>query len=133
MTQRADLCHWKDIPCEMEFDCDECKYQPAPEDKPNGKADPVPLDWEPFLDYCSGETTGELPICSSCGEVPYDTERCFFCGQRFIQDEKVKEWNTPDPVEIPCFKCGGTMKGTRSKLNGHIHVACEACGTVIIE
>lgn len=29
MTQRADLCHWKDIPCEMEFDCDECKYQPA--------------------------------------------------------------------------------------------------------
>lgn len=127
-------CHWKDIECKADFFCDICEHQPAPEDKPNGKRETVTLEWEPFIDYCTGKVTGETPFCPSCGEMPYSTERGVFCGQKFIQDEKVAEYNKPlEPVELRCMNCGGKMIGTRAKCNGHIRARCEVCGLVIIE
>lgn len=34
---------------------------------------------------------GFVPKCPICGEVPYSTEQCYWCGQRFIQDEEIEE------------------------------------------
>lgn len=73
---------------------------------------------------------GMVPECPVCGEMPYDTEQCHFCGQRFIQDEKIEEYNKPDEWYEDCPSCGGkqTMHIGRSKYNGHKHGSCSACG-----
>ena len=60
----------------------------------------------------------------------------FFCGQRFIQDERVAEYNDPgEEIRMDCFSCGGqgTMIGHRAKSNGHFHASCVACGCSVIE
>lgn len=77
-----------------------------------------------------------VPICPHCGEMPYSTRQCVFCGQRFIQDEAVAEYNKPpEKVTRNCPHCGGekTLVGSRSKINGHFHGKCEKCGCVIME
>lgn len=76
---------------------------------------------------------GMIPECPICGEMPYSTEQCHWCGQRFIQDKEVEEYNKPDECEFECFVCGGKIKGVRSKYNGHFHGKCEKCGLTIIE
>lgn len=48
---------------------------------------PVKLNW---IDSFNGMTdeiirNGE-PQCPRCKEMPYSTEQCVFCGQRFIKD-----------------------------------------------
>lgn len=128
-------CYWNENKeCVNWMECDGCDLQPANEDKPNGRKPPVKLKFVRDIDYCTGKPTGEIPECPSCGEMPYSTEVCKFCGQRFIQDDKVKEYNKPAPtVELECPVCGGKFIGSRSKYNNHFHGKCESCGTVIME
>lgn len=53
-----------------------------------GLRKPLPLKWVTSYnlqtDTC--EPAGE-PECPHCGEMPYSTERCVFCGQRFTQED----------------------------------------------
>lgn len=79
---------------------------------------------------------GNIPVCPICGEMPYSTEQCHWCGQHFVQDEKIAEYNKPAPVErMTCPNCGGknTMVGTHSNYNGHFHGSCEKCGCVVMQ
>lgn len=71
---------------------------------------------------------GKIPECPICGDVPYSTKQCYWCGQRFIQDEEIKDYNKPDECEIKCPICGGKMVGIRAKYNGHFHGQCKDCG-----
>ena len=128
-----DRCHWDDTQeCDGEFMCDMCEHQPPPEDKVNGRAEPVRITWE--TGYMND---GLWPRCPSCGEMPYGLECCIWCGQRFIQDDPVlQEYDKPPEEErLDCFMCGGknTMVGTRAKSNGHFHGHCEACGCRVME
>ena len=78
---------------------------------------------------------GGDPVCPHCGEMPYSYERCVFCGQRFVQDEKTEEMSQlPEEESTDCLFCGGkeTMKGYRTKINGHFHGKCEKCGAVMM-
>lgn len=78
---------------------------------------------------------GYMPMCPVCGDMPYSTEQCHWCGQRFLQDEEVEEYNIPSPEEtILCIACGKkTMTGSRSKYNGHFHGKCTNCGAIMME
>ena len=125
-------CYWKGIKCEKDRECDGCEHQIPADEKVNGKLPPVKIGWIDMFGYDGGS----YPICPSCGEMPYSTDRCYFCGQRFIQDEKVKEFNEPMPEErMDCLICGGkgTMVGQRARTNGHFHGRCEKCGAVMVE
>lgn len=42
---------------------------------------------------------GMIPECPICGEMPYSTEQCYWCGQRFVQDEEVEAQLTACDVE----------------------------------
>ena len=123
-------CYWHNFTCEKNQECETCEHQPAPEDKPNGKAAPVKITWDVNF-------MGTYPECPSCGEMPYTCDRCFFCGQPFIQeDEKLQEYvKPPEEVRLNCFMCGGinTLVGVRAKINGHFHGSCEQCGARVIE
>ena len=35
---------------------------------------------------------GFIPECPICGEMPYSTEQCHWCGQRFVQDKEIEEY-----------------------------------------
>lgn len=125
--EKKMTCNWdKERICERNLYCGGCEYQPNPEDKKNGKNPPVKLPIV-FDGY------GNIPECPSCGEMPYSTEQCIFCGQKFIQDEEVEEYNKPNFVTEKCPLCGGEMVGTRSKYNGHFHGSCKNCGVSVIE
>lgn len=128
-------CYWhKDKDCINENYCNGCYMQPPNKNKDNGKKPPVKIKWVRDYDYSTGGLTGEIPECPSCGEMPYSTEVCIFCGQRFIQDDKIKEYNEPAPiVELECPICGGKIVGSRSRYNNHFHGKCESCGAVIME
>lgn len=128
----SEKCYWDDRECLRGQSCDCCEHQPKPEEKRNGKAAPVRLQWEPA---CDGHGMG-WPVCPSCGEMPYSTIRCLFCGQQFIQDGRVKKYNKPPKeVRLNCLSCGGvgTMVGYRNKANGHFSGVCEACGVHVLE
>lgn len=122
-------CHWKDIECPNNLRCDGCDEQPSDDEKPNGRKDPVKIGWE--------ESYGGIwPVCPSCGEMPYSTDRCTFCGQKFIQDEDIEAYNEPpEEVREDCFFCGGekTVVGTRARSNGHFRGVCEKCGCIVQE
>ncbi len=102
-----------------------------------GLRKPVPLEW---IDSFNGMTdeiikNGE-PKCPRCGEMPYSTYQCVFCGQRFIHDEKIEEFEKPSKIEHKdCVICGDkdSVSGTRAKINGHFHGKCEKCGAVYME
>lgn len=98
---------------------------------------PVRLAWVDELDGVTDSIIrNAIPECPHCGEMPYSTKRCVFCGQRFIQDDRTAEFNKPpETVRLNCPSCGGknTLVGTRSKINGHFHGKCEKCGTVFIQ
>ena len=80
------------------------------------------------------EFGGNIPQCPVCGEMPHSTEQCYFCGQRFIQDETIKAYNKKDEWYEDCH-CGGkgTLHIIRSKYNGHKRGSCSACGMRFIE
>lgn len=125
------ICNWnEDIVCASECSCETCQYNLPAEQKKNGQNPPVKIIWDD--DYM-----GKAPKCPACGEFAYFTDRCFFCGQKFKQDDpELIEYKKPPKEErMDCFWCGGhnTMVGTRAKINGHFHGACEKCGIKIIE
>lgn len=71
---------------------------------------------------------GNIPECPVCGEMPYNTEQCHWCGQRFIQDEEIEEYNKPSGYPEKCKNCDRMGTVYRSKYNGHRHFHCENCG-----
>ncbi len=81
------------------------------------------------LPIVTDEFGGKIPQCPICGEMPYSTEQCNFCGQRFIQDDAIKEYAKADEWYEDC-RCGGkgTLHIIRSKYNGHKSGSCSACG-----
>ncbi len=136
MLKMSDMkwpCHWhKEIICPNRQMCAGCEHQPAPEDKKNGKEPPLPLEWEPDA---TGRGMG-WPVCPACGEMPYSTVRCLFCGQQFVEDEAVRKYNEPpEEIRLDCLACGGkgTLVGHRTRSNGHFYGICEACGCRVIE
>lgn len=98
---------------------------------------PVPLLWVDSFDGMRDIIIrGGEPQCPHCGDMPYSLQQCVFCGQRFIQDEAVAEYNKPpETVKLNCPMCGGekTLVGARSRINGHFHGKCEKCGCAIME
>lgn len=81
------VCHWnKARKCDNGLMCCGCQYQPPDDEKPNGRKPLVKLRWVPQF---NGMTDGfqPAPECPACGEMPYSTERCVFCGQRFLPGE----------------------------------------------
>ena len=77
---------------------------------------------------------GRIPMCPTCGDMPYSTEQCYWCGQRFFQDEDIEEYNTISEETITCPFCGKqTMVGARSKYNNHFHGKCTNCGAMMME
>ena len=77
---------------------------------------------------------GRIPMCPTCGDMPYSTEQCYWCGQRFLQGEDIEEYNTISEKTITCPFCGKqTMVGARSKYNNHFHGKCTNCGAMMME
>ena len=76
---------------------------------------------------------GMIPMCPVCGEMPYSTEQCHWCGQRFIQDEEVEEYGTPLTEEFNCPNCKKPGIAHISRYNGHRHFRCEYCGMAFME
>ncbi len=76
---------------------------------------------------------GMIPMCPVCGEMPYSTEQCHWCGQRFIQDEEVEEYGTPLTEEFNCPNCKKPGIAYISRYNGHKHFRCEYCGMAFME
>jgi len=97
---------------------------------------PRPAEWRRDWDEMTGGLTGEMPFCPNCHEPLYEPERCFFCGQAILRDEKLTEYEKPPEVEtMDCLRCGGkdTVEFVRSKVNGHKHGGCTQCGMRFIE
>lgn len=76
---------------------------------------------------------GMIPECPICGEMPYSTEQCHWCGQRFLQDDEIEEYNKPLTESYKCHNCGTVGTVYRSKYNGHRHFKCEVCGMAFME
>ncbi len=76
---------------------------------------------------------GTIPECPVCGEMPYSTEQCHWCGQHFIQDEETTDYAKPETKELSCFRCGEKVIANISKYNGHISYQCSHCGISIME
>lgn len=74
----------------------------------------------------------KIPECPICGEMPYSTEQCYWCGQRFVQDEEVEEYATPQTINGNCFNCGADVVIHVSKYNGHKSYHCNKCGCSIM-
>ena len=130
LKEQKAPCYWSDVICENGKECNGCEHQPPDDEKPNGKEVPRLIGWE-------GSYEGSIfPVCPACGEMPYSLDRCVFCGQRLIKDDRAREWEKPPKVErTDCFFCGGkgTFEYTRARSNGHMHGRCTACGASIIE
>ena len=59
---------------------------------------------------------GMIPECPVCGEKPYSTEQCHWCGQKFIQDDDIKEYEKKyTEVELK-EKIEDVQKGDRFKF-----------------
>lgn len=92
-------CHWdKSRKCDNNMCCTVCEHQPPDDEKENGLKPPVELV-DPYT-------------CPSCGEPPYDDERCIFCGQRFLPRKE------PEP-DLPMLE-GASRVGDR--------IICDHCG-----
>lgn len=76
---------------------------------------------------------GIIPECPVCGEMPYDTEQCHWCGQHFIQDQETVDYATPKEIDFTCPSCGKPGKAGVSKYNGHKHFKCAFCGLSFME
>ena len=50
----------------------------------NALKEPKYLSWEWGYSLDENDEDERVPICPSCGEMPYSFEQCVFCGQRFI-------------------------------------------------
>ena len=129
-ARQAQKCYWHyDLICENNFCCGGCEHQPADEDKKNGKAEPLPIEW-------GYDGYGSYPECPACHDMPYSYDRCVWCGQKLIKDDEAERRSKPPKVEhMDCIMCGGkdTVEYVRSYYNGHRHGHCTACGMKFIE
>jgi hypothetical protein len=94
-------CQWHNEDCDRTIECMECERFPDNEDKPNFMAEPKKVT---VYEY-------GCPMCPACGEPPYDDERCYFCGQRYIDERK---------PERP------TLRGAHY-LDGTDEAVCDKC------
>ena len=124
MDEIKRMCHFdENRECKKEKYCGDCGFQPADEDKRNGKNPPAVIDWR--TEY--GVT---VPYCPSCGEMAYSAERCFFCGQLLIDNTEapVRKMRFVGVIErqegIYCPECGNNLENT-SKLYAHIDSLTE--------
>lgn len=76
---------------------------------------------------------GMIPECPVCGEMPYSTEQCHWCGQRFLQDEEIKKYAEPKIQKGSCPNCGAPIDIHISSYNGHKHFHCDACKMTVME
>lgn len=76
---------------------------------------------------------GFIPQCPVCGEMTYSSEQCHWCGQRFLQDEEMAEYNGLETTELECPVCGCSMFVTVSKYNRHKSGHCKNCGASFME
>lgn len=76
---------------------------------------------------------GFIPQCPVCGEMPYSSEQCHWCGQRFLQNNEAAEHNRSETTEIECPVCGGSMIATVSRYNKHKSGHCKNCGACFME
>lgn len=76
---------------------------------------------------------GRIPKCPICGEMPYSTEQCHWCGQRYIQTAEVRDYDKPHVIDFTCPNCHKPGKANISKYNGHKHFRCEHCGFAFME
>ena len=126
-------CHWdRERICKNGMFCGMCEYQPADDDKLNGRKDPVPIRWE--NDYGM-----MMPYCPSCGEMAYSTERCVFCGQKLLPTEQPQK-NEREIIGgyadkegiLRCDKCKGDELAVVSHEDGSNFFGwtykCERCG-----
>ncbi len=75
---------------------------------------------------------GMIPECPVCGEMPYSTEQCHWCGQKFIQDDDIKEYAKSVKKKMKCINCGADVIADVSKYNGHIRYSCAKCGASVM-
>ena len=58
----------------------------------NALKEPIYLTWEEMGNiFDENDEDEKVPICPSCGEMPYSFNQCVFCGQRFIQTNSGRE------------------------------------------
>lgn len=75
---------------------------------------------------------GIIPECPICGEMPYSTEQCHWCGQRFIRDKEIEEYEKPLTEPGICLNCGSEVTIHISKYNGHKRYQCQNCGSAVM-
>ena len=75
---------------------------------------------------------GFIPKCPICGEMPYSTEQCHWCGQRFAQDNEIEEYAKPLTENGKCTSCGSDVVIHISKYNGHKRFHCDKCGCSVM-
>ena len=64
------------------------------------KRPPMDLEWDGDYDYVEDKIIpNSMPICPYCGEMPYSTEECVFCGQRFTEESAMKGNLPPEPIK----------------------------------
>lgn len=76
---------------------------------------------------------GTIPKCPVCGEMPYSTEQCHWCGQHFLQDEEIKKYAEPKIQKGSCPNCGAPIDIHISSYNGHKYFHCDACKMTVME
>ena len=97
---------------------------------------PRPAKWVRDYDGIRECLTGAMPFCPNCDEPLYETDQCYFCGQKIEQDAAMKKFQEPpEEKRMNCFLCGGvnTVIYTESRYNGHKHGECENCGAMFME
>lgn len=100
----------------------------------------------PMLEFdCDGMPGDEAfacPICPNCREVLYEYEdpdesdgsvRCYFCGQRIIQEDQIDETKVIKTTD--CYHCGGirTFEYTATRYSNCKEGHCSRCGMQTIE
>lgn len=97
---------------------------------------PRPARWVRGWDETRGCPTGAMPFCPNCDEPLYETDQCYFCGQKIAQDAEMEKFQEPpEEKRMDCFWCGGvnTFVYTESRYNGHRSGCCTKCGIRFIE
>ena len=64
------------------------------------KRPPMDLIWEEDYDWVTDSVIKNgIMYCPHCFEMPYSTEECVFCGQRFTEESAMKGNLPPEPIE----------------------------------
>ena len=64
------------------------------------KRPPMDLIWEEDYDWVTDSVIKNgIPYCPYCFEMPYSTEECVFCGQRFTEESAMQGNLPPEPIK----------------------------------